>query len=148
MSLGDRVEMKDARSAWGAGRQRVELRPSKHGRWRSLLVFLFWFIFFIGLVVAIVVATMRDDKDERQAAVEELAAPTTEQPEPTITMTEVSAGVFHLDFGGEFCDDARCLERVSGLVLERAPGQRIVSIAPIGAYGSPSALAIVTAWAP
>lgn len=144
MGLGDRADKNNVRSVCGARHQRVDLRPSKRGEWRPLFVFLFWFGILGGLVAAIVMMVRRDDKDEPRAAVEELAVPPTEPQEPTITMTEVSAGVYHLDFGGDLCDTPQCLKRASGLVLERVPDHRIVSIAPIGGYGSPSALSIVT----
>lgn len=77
------------------------------------------------------------------AAQEEPAA---REPEPTLT--EVASGVFHLDFGGTNCDTAECLKRALELVLTRSSPNRILSVAPIGVYGSPTALVIVTAWAP
>ncbi|MEK7102470.1 MAG: hypothetical protein AAB912_02430, partial [Patescibacteria group bacterium] len=68
-----------------------------------------------------------------------------EPQEPEITATEeVSPGVFHLDFDGANCDTAQCLKRTLRLFLEQAPGHRIVSVAPIGVYGSPTARVIVT----
>ena len=61
-----------------------------------------------------------------------------------ITMTRVTDDVFHLEFGGDYCDTVQCLKRATGLVLEQAPGRRIVSVAPVGAYGS-TVLVVITA---
>lgn len=147
MGMGDLEDRIERNTGWRAPRQRVELRPSKREWWwwRLSLGLLFWLVIFTGFIVAMVIAALSGHhRDERRAAVEELAAATTEPQEPTITMTEVSAGVYHLDFGGYLCDTPQCLKRASWLVLERVPDHHIVSIAPIGAYGSPSAFAIVT----
>lgn len=144
MSVGDRAEDADVRGTWGTARQRVKLRPSRRW-WQSPLPILFWLCIFGGLVTAIVMVIQRGNREERQTAVGGPVTPPTEPRDPDITMTEVSPGVYHLEFGGWNCDDVQCLKRATGLVLERVPGQRIVSVAPIGAYGPSTTLVIVTA---
>lgn len=105
---------------------------------------------FLGLAVtcALIVGSIvlwSGDKNVKPSSTEKTAGKAVEPMwELEITMIEVSHGVFHLEFGGWNCDDAQCLERALGLVLERIPGDRIVSVAPIGVYGSPTALVIVT----
>lgn len=67
-----------------------------------------------------------------------------EAQEPETTVTEVTPGVFFLDFGGENCNTAMCLKQASELVLRQPRAIRILSVAAIGVYGSPTALVIVT----
>lgn len=139
MGVGDLEERIERNAGRRAPRKMVELQPSKRV---SRGTFLFSFVVVCALAAGIVVLR-RDDKDARPATAKEAAETAAEPPrDPDITMTDVGGGVFHLEFGG-YCDDAQCLKRAAGLVLERSPGRRIVSIAPLGAYGS--ALAIVTA---
>ena len=113
---------------------------------------LWWLLIAIGVIAAVVlwmyVMTMKRMSGNVAGATREADPVQQEarQPrDPDITMNRVAENVFHLDFGGELCDTVRCLERATALVLEQNHGYRIISIAPNGAYGSPTSLVIVLA---
>lgn len=85
-----------------------------------------------------------DTPREAGVSAEESAAPPQQEP-PKITITEVAPGVYYLDFDGYFCSDAACIQRAFSLVHEWAAPVRIVDVEPIGEYGSPTALIVITA---
>lgn len=113
------------------------------------------FIVFVMFVLFLVAVTIYQSQcggvsDTRKTGVPPKATTATHEPPryPEITMTEVSPGVFHIDFDGYFCIDATCMKRSFGLVHEQAPRSRVVDVEPIGEYGYPTAFIVVTAPVP
>lgn len=148
MSAGEDREEVAARHTGRPRRTMVELPPRKG----LPITQMFAAALCVGVVGAVaLVMLVRGDRDTRLAAAETTQAATPEQPsrDPEITLTEVAPSVYHLDFGGDLCDTARCLGRVVELVNERIqqrnPREHIVSVAPLGVYGSPTALIVITA---
>lgn len=129
----------------GKARKMVELSPSKGALAGTYIV-----IATVGAVLVLaIIAVQQPGSVDGLAATETAAEAAKEQPPQDPEITEVASGVFHLDFGGELCDTARCLGRAAQLVNEwiqaRVPRERIVSVAPLGVYGSPTALVVIIA---
>lgn len=110
----------------------------------------FWVCFLggasVGLAYTVVrLRTENSPADTGPAHVAGAASPQeVPQNPPDITMTDLGDGVFHLDFGGEYCETADCVKYAVGLVREQAPGRRIACMEPFGTYGSPTTMVVVT----